>query len=111
MANEHARHLRREQTEAEAKLWSRLRRDALGHSFRRQHPIGPYIVDFVCLDLKLVIEADGGQHNEIRAAHDAKRTAWLEERGYEVIRFWNPDILRNIDGVLETILDVLEKRR
>ena len=103
MANERARALRRNQTEAEKKLWSALRRNALGHSFRRQHPIGSYIVDFVCLDAKLIVEADGGQHDEIRAEHDAARTAWLKERGYTVLRFWNNEILGNIDGVVESI--------
>ena len=103
MANERARALRQNLTDAEKKLWSILRRDTLGHSFRRQHPIGKYIVDFVCLDRKLIIEADGGQHNEEQAAYDAARTAWLEERGYKVLRFWNNDILGNLEGVAEVI--------
>ncbi len=103
MANERARALRRNQTDAEKKLWSILRRDGLGHSFRRQHPIGPYIVDFVCLSRRLVIEADGGQHNEKQAAHDDARTTWLEARGYSVLRFWNNDILGNIEGVGDVI--------
>lgn len=103
MANQRARNLRQNQTEAEKKLWSRLRRDALGKNFRRQHPLGPYIVDFVCLELKLVIEADGGQHGEDAALHDQRRTAWLGARGYRVLRFWNNDILANIDGVVEVI--------
>jgi len=103
MANERARHLRRHQTDAEQKLWAHLRRNALGVSFRRQHPIGKYIVDFICLDRKLIIEADGGQHDEERAAHDAARTAWLEAQGYRVLRFWNNDILTNIEGVVEVI--------
>lgn len=103
MANERARELRRNQTDAEKKLWSILRRDALGHSFRRQHPIGPYVVDFVCLSRGLVIEADGGQHHEEQAVYDAARTAWLEARGYNVLRFWSNDILGNIEGVCDVI--------
>ena len=103
MANERARTLRRNLTDAERKLWHELRRDALGVNFRRQHAIGKYIVDFVCLDHKLIIEADGGQHAEEQAEHDAARTAWLESQGYEVLRFWNNDILTNIEGVLEVI--------
>ncbi|MDR3498745.1 MAG: endonuclease domain-containing protein [Parvibaculum sp.] len=111
MPNERARALRRNQTDAEKKLWSVLRRDQLGHSFRRQHPMGPYIVDFICLQARLVIEADGGQHSDDRAEHDAKRTAWLEARGYKVLRFWNSDILQNIEGVTEVIRISLEESR
>ena len=110
MANERARRLRRNQTDAEARLWSRLRRNALGVSFRRQHPLDPYIVDFVCLEARLIIEADGGQHNEERAEHDARRTAWLREHGYDVLRFWNNDILSNTDGVIEVILGKLTEK-
>tara|TARA_R110000824_G_scaffold390760_11_gene587800 strand:- start:5538 stop:5882 length:345 start_codon:yes stop_codon:yes gene_type:complete len=107
MANERARALRRNLTDAERKLWYALRRDALGVNFRRQHPIGKYIVDFVCLDRKLIIEADGGQHAEEQAAHDAARTAWLEQQGYDVLRFWNNDILTNIEGVVDVIREKL----
>ena len=98
-----ARALRANLTDAEKKLWSHLRRKALGYRFRRQHPIGPYIVDFICLEQRLIIEADGGQHNNTHAANDAKRTTWLNDRHYRVLRFWNNDILTNIDGVIETI--------
>lgn len=105
MSKERARALRQNQTDAERKLWFELRRNTLGPSFRRQHPIGNYIVDFVCLNLnlKLIIEADGGQHDEEQAAYDAARTAWLEARGYSVLRFWNNDILSNMEGVLEVV--------
>ncbi|MDO8290431.1 MAG: endonuclease domain-containing protein [Parvibaculum sp.] len=109
MANERARALRRSLTDAERKLWYALRRDATGVYFRRQHPIGSYVVDFVCLEHKLIIEADGGQHAEMRAEHDAVRTAWLEQRGYTVMRFWNNDILNNIEGVVEAICARLEE--
>ncbi|MFN3934542.1 endonuclease domain-containing protein [Parvibaculum sp.] len=101
-----ARHLRMMQTEAEARLWSRLRNRMLGgFKFRRQVPIGPYIADFVCVERMLVVEADGGQHADNAA--DKRRTRYLEERGYRVIRFWNPDVLSNTEGVLEMILIAL----
>lgn len=90
-------------TDAERLLWSKLRRKQMhGHMFRHQAPIGPYIVDFACLTIKLVIEVDGGQHN-INKAADEKRTAWLESQGYRVMRFWNNEVLQNLEGVLEAI--------
>ncbi|MDP3878868.1 MAG: endonuclease domain-containing protein [Dehalococcoidales bacterium] len=97
-----ARGLRREQTEAERLLWSRLRNKQLCQvKFRRQQPIGSYIVDFVSFDTMLIIEIDGGQHDEqSNRAKDELRTGYLEDRGYKVIRFWNNDVLRNLDGVL-----------
>ena len=99
-----ARKLRRNLTEAEKALWRMLRkRQAFGCKFRRQAPIGPYIVDFVCFENKLVIEVDGGQHSELRC-YDAKRTAWLNEQGYRVIRFWNNQVLSESDAVMEAIL-------
>jgi very-short-patch-repair endonuclease len=100
-----ARQLRRNQTDAERRLWRHLRgRRLLGLRFRRQHPIGPYFADFACLELKLVVELDGGQHADPRAQeHDRARTAALEERGYEVIRFWDNDVLRDTQAVLATI--------
>ena len=109
MANKTARRLRKNPTEAEQRLWSRLRRRQLdGYFFRRQAPIGVFVVDFVRAERKLVIEVDGGQRaRQIR--RDAKRTAWLESQGYEVIRFWNNDVLGNTDGVVETILAVLRQ--
>jgi len=98
-----ARKLRRNPTDAEARLWARLRRKQIdGHRFRRQVPLGPYVADFVCLDARLIIEVDGGQHDE-RAELDAWRTAWLEANRFRVLRFWNNDVLQNIDGVVETI--------
>ena len=101
-----ARQLRRNQTEAERLLWSRLRALHLdGLKFRRQHPIGKYVVDFVALEEKLVIELDGGQHNEspIRE-YDEQRSSWLNEESYRVIRFWDNEVLLNIEGVLEVIM-------
>ena len=98
-----ARQLRREPTNAERLLWQRLRFwQVNGFKFRRQQPLGPYIVDFTCLQTKLIIEIDGGQHME-QAEYDAKRDAWLRDQGFVILRFWNNDVLKNIDGVLEMI--------
>lgn len=102
-----ARALPRRSTEAEKLMWSRLRgRRLQGIKFKRQVPIANYIVDFVALDLKL-IEVDGGQY-ESQAVADAERTRILEEWGYHVVRVWNDDVLGNIDGVLEAILQELQ---
>lgn len=104
-----ARHLRREQTEAERILWARLRnRQLLGWKFRRQYPIGNYIVDFYCPELGLVIELDGGQHAS-RTDEDKKRTELLTGQGYQVLRFWNNEVLRDTNGVLEVILEALKE--
>jgi very-short-patch-repair endonuclease len=102
-----ARRLRHRSTEAEL-LWSKLRDRRLdGIKFKRQVPIAGYIVDFSALELKLVIEVDGGQH-DVRAAEDAERTRILEEWGFHVVRFWNNDVLNNIEGVLEAIIQELQ---
>lgn len=85
-------------------LWSRLRNRQLGQKFIRQFPIGPYIVDFACRSARLVIELDGGQHNE---TVDAPRTAIIEAHGYRVIRFWNNDVAENLEGVVEIIVRAL----
>ena len=104
----HARPLRRNATDAERLLWHRLRNRQLAeHKFRRQATVGPYIVDFLCLDARLVVEADGGQHSEEK---DKARTAFLTTRNLRVIRFWNHDVLANIDGVLEAILIALAQQ-
>jgi very-short-patch-repair endonuclease len=103
MASTRARELRKNATDAERKLWWKLRyRQLGGYRFRRQVPIGPFIVDFACLSHRLLIEVDGSQHAE-RVAYDHARTRWLESRGYRVLRFWNGDVLQDIEGVLETI--------
>ena len=108
MASPTARKLRGNPTEAETRLWSRLRRKQLdGHRFRRQVPIGPYIVDFLCLSARFVVEVDGGQH-ATEAHRDAKRTAWLESQGFRVGRLWNNDVLGNTDAVVEAIRDALK---
>jgi len=95
--------LRKSQTDAENLLWRRLRREQLkGLRFRRQHPIGRYIVDFVCLEKRLILEIDGGQH-DIERDKDEQRTNWLISEGYNVLRFWNNEVLTNLEGVLEEI--------
>jgi very-short-patch-repair endonuclease len=106
MLRQFARDLRQLSPDAEIRLWAALRdRRLAGHRFRRQHPIGPYIADFACTRHRLIIEADGGQHNG--SAADDRRTQWLTQRGWRVLRFWNNDILANTEGVLETILAAL----
>jgi len=106
-----ARALRKAPTEAERRLWSRLRRGQLdGCRFRRQAPIGRYIVDFVCFERRLVVEIDGGQH-ALRARADGARTAWLESQGFTVVRFWNHEVLGNTDGVVEALCVALRSRR
>lgn len=100
-----ARRLRREDTDAEAKLWGALCDRRLGGwKWRRQVPMKPYIVDFLCVEAKLVVELDGGQHNE-QIDYDHRRTRHLERLGYRVLRFWNSAVLTNRDGVCITILD------
>jgi len=105
-----ARNLRKNQTPQEAKMWSILRNYQIdGLKFKRQYPIGDYIVDFVCKDIKLVIEIDGSQHNESpNIEYDEKRTKYLNSKSYTVLRFWNNDIDKNIDGVYEKILETIK---
>lgn len=102
MKPERSRSLRKSQTEAEKRLWNAVRnRQIASTKFRRQVPIGPCIADFVAFEKRLIVEVDGGQHAE--STVDAKRTAYLEEQGFRVIRFWNNEVLNNLDGVLLTI--------
>ena len=105
-----ARRLRRQQTDAEALLWSLLRRRGLGgHKFRRQHSVPPYIVDFYCAEERLVVEVDGGQHAECgNRARDGKRSQALELAGMRVIRFWNTEVLHETEGVVAAPWQVLE---
>lgn len=112
MANERARRLRKAMTPAERLLWWALRNRQLDDvRFRRQHPLGPYTADFVCLERLLVVEVDGAQHAEpSQLRHDEDRTRWLEGEGYAVLRVWNRDVLTNLDGVLTTIWRVLRER-
>ena len=102
-----ARRLRTEMTDAEKHLWRHLRmRQMAGMKFRRQHPLGVYLLDFVCLEAKLVIEVDGGQHAE-QADADRSRTAWIELQGFKVLRFWNHEVLQEIESVTRVIFEAL----
>lgn len=103
-----ARKLRRNQTDAERWLWQQLRAKQLGAKFRRQQSIPPYIVDFVCFEHKLIIELDGGQH-DAQQQYDARRTKFLEQQGYHVVRFWNNDVFENKEGVLQQILTCIRE--
>jgi len=98
-----ARALRSNATEAERRLWRHLKtRQVVGFKFRRQHPIGPYVADFCCLEKRLIVELDGGQHvRQVRK--DQQRTEWLEAAGYRVVRFWNRKIFEDIDSVVREI--------
>lgn len=95
-------------TDAEKLLWRHLRGGQFdGFKFRRQHPCGQYILDFVCLEARLVIEVDGGQHVR-QQMHDQLRTAWLEHKGFRMLRFWNHEVLNDLDSVKEAIWLALE---
>ena len=103
-----ARQLRKNPTEAEQALWKHLRLCQLGeYKFRRQQPIGWYIVDFVNFEKRVVIELDGGQHSQ-QVDYDAERTAWLNAQGYLVLRFWNNQVMKEVEAVKAAILQVLE---
>jgi very-short-patch-repair endonuclease len=99
--------MRTEMTDAERALWRCLRAHRRnGLSFRRQVPIGSFIVDFVCHDHKLIVELDGGQHaHDAAVARDSRREEWLRSKGYRILRFWNSDVLKNLGGVQQMILD------
>ena len=106
-----ARTLRRKSTDAEIQLWQHLRnRRLLNCKFRRQVPIGNYIVDFFCEDAQLIVELDGGQHME-QERYDQARSAWLVAQGFRVVRFWNNDAMKNMDGVLESLTLTLSQGR
>jgi very-short-patch-repair endonuclease len=100
-----SRALRKQSTVAEKLLWQKLRRKQFhGLRFRRQFPLGPFFGDFVCLPARLVIEVDGGQHAESpHAEHDSRRSEWLRNQNFRMLRFWNIDIFENLDGVLDRI--------
>ena len=101
-----ARTLRRTMTDAEQQLWHYLRNRAfVGFKFRRQHPIGPYVADFACVERRLVVELDGSQHLE--STRDKCRDRWLESQGYRVLRFWNHEVFLEIDGVMEAVHSAL----
>ena len=101
--------LRKDPTTAERKLWSRIRDDQLGVTFRRQYAVGNYIPDFCSPKAKLIIELDGSQHLE-QEEYDDERTKYLESLGYTVIRFWNNDVMNNIDGVILAIIHAVEAK-
>lgn len=104
-----ARKLRKDPTEAEKRMWARLRGEQLGAKFTRQFPIGNAIVDFACRRLKLVVELDGGQHAD--SATDNARTRMIEAHGYHVVRYWNNDVLANTDGVLTALMIEIDLAR
>ena len=105
----HRRALRKNQTDAERKLWSHLRRRQLaGVKFRRQHQVGLYICDFASLEGRLVVELDGSQHVE-RSAYDFRRDVFLRSAGFRVLRFWNADVLARTEQVVETIFEALHR--
>jgi len=104
----HSQELRQNPTEAETFLWQALRMRQLENiRFRRQHAIGPFIVDFCAPRHKIIIELDGGQHHD-QAQYDAERTSYLKERGFCVLRFWNSEVMRDRDAVIQAILGVIE---
>ena len=113
-SNPHTKHqaiqLRKESTLAEQKLWSRIRKDQLGVTFRRQHAIGKYIADFCSPKAKLIIELDGSQHLD-QEAYDEERTQYLESQGYTILRFWNNDVMKDIESVIRAIIQVMQSER
>ena len=109
LMKDHVRELRQNSTDAERRLWYFLRAKRLkGYKFRRQHLVYPFVVDFICLEKKLVVEVDGGQHAK-RSCYDEKRTLFLQSKGYTVLRFWNNEIFKETEAVLSEILHNLNK--
>ena len=104
-----AKKLRTQSTDSERHLWYYLRANRLGYKFKRQVPIGSYIVDFACLEKRLIIELDGGQHSD-NQKYDLDRTAWLNQRGFTVLRFWNHDVLQQTESIIEVIIQKLSKK-
>ena len=103
------RELRKNLTEAERLLWKNLRlRQIEGYKFRRQQPLGEYIVDFVCFEERLIVEVDGGQHAE-EIAYDSKRDEWLKSQGFSILRFWNHQVSKEIEAVKERVLEKLHR--
>ena len=106
LQRQRARDLRKNSTDAERYLWYHLRASRLGFKFKRQVPVGSYIVDFVCLEKRLAIELDGGQHID-NQMYDTKRTDWLMTHGFKVLRFWNNDVFQQMPSILEVITSAL----
>jgi very-short-patch-repair endonuclease len=109
-ARKNAKSLRTDLTDAERRIWSRLRREQLGCRFRRQHPLGGYVLDFACLDPKLIVEIDGSQHMD-QVSYDERRTAWLTQQGFRVLRFWSNDALSQTDAVIAEVLAAVQAAR
>ena len=108
LRRDRARRLRSESTDAARKLWSRLRNKQLGVKFRREYAIGPYFADFCSLEARLIIEVDGGHHDEpAQRRYDKERTRWLEDAGFRVIRFWDPEVLNEIESVIWRVRSAL----
>lgn len=103
---EHSRQLRQNMTDVERKLWQHLRGKQFAVKFRRQYPIGSYIVDFVCLGKRFIIELDGGQHSD-QHQYDFKRDSYLRAQGFTVLRLWNHEVMENMEGVLKVIWDFI----
>lgn len=103
-----AKNLRTQSTDTERHLWYYLRANRLGFKFKRQVPIGNYVVDFLCNEKRLIIELDGGQHSD-NQSYDLERTAWLNKRGFKVLRFWNHDVLQQTESVIDVILQNLNE--
>ena len=111
-ARSHAKVMRKNLTKAEAVMWGKIKGKNLnGHHFRRQHPIGPFIADFACVEGKVVLEVDGATHNsEEEQAYDGRRTSFLESEGWHVVRVWNNQIYNNRDGVLRALDEIVTAR-
>ncbi len=108
LLKQRSRDLRKNLTDAEQKLWQKLRNKQIyGNKFRRQFVLGNYIVDFICLDKRLIIEVDGGQHME-NVSYDSQRDEWLKNQNFKVLRFWNNQVLGEINSVLDVIVKKLE---
>lgn len=103
-----AKSLRQQSTDTEKELWYYLRANRLGFKFKRQYPIGTYIVDFICIEKRIIIELDGSQHFD-NQQYDKERTAWLQARGFKVLRFWNNDVVRQTASIIEVISQALAK--
>ena len=107
-ARQHAKELRKGMTDAERRIWSRLRGEQFGVKFRRQHPVGPYVLDFACLDPRRAVEADGSQHIG-QSGYDARRSQWLAGRGFALLRFWANEVLSQTDAVVGRIVEELNR--
>ncbi|PCJ71981.1 MAG: hypothetical protein COA62_05355 [Rhodobiaceae bacterium] len=108
MVSEHVKQLRENLTDAELRLWHEVRRSALGHKFRRQHPLGEFTVGFICLAQKLIVELEDAQPAETEQPNDDERTLWLQSQGYRILKVGKDEVLQNIETVLQRIQDELK---